>query len=123
MNYRIEIFSRCHADQAPKELDDLGSGYVDVNINVSQEEITEYFADQKKTRTVYVYDSFRLPKSADPEELYKQLAVKLIEQRFDRDDEIAINRQRDTKPNEFKEYFGYCEDCKKLSKRVVGLIR
>lgn len=43
---------------------------------------------------------------------YKARVVELIRRRYDADDETAILRQRDTKPEEFAEYNAYAEQCK-----------
>ena len=43
---------------------------------------------------------------------YDQLVSNLIRDKYTVDQEIAINRQRDTKPEEFQEYFDFCEQCK-----------
>lgn len=43
---------------------------------------------------------------------YDQLVSDLIRERYTLDQELAINRQRDTKPEEFQEYFDFCEQCK-----------
>ena len=40
----------------------------------------------------------------------------LIRERYSLSDELAILRQRDEKPEEYKEYFAFCEDCKKQVK-------
>ena len=47
---------------------------------------------------------------------YKQKVSCLIREKYSIDDEIAILRQRDTKPEEFAEYNKFCEDCKTLVK-------
>ena len=47
-----------------------------------------------------------------PQISYDQLVSDLIRERYTVDQELAINRQRDAKPEEFKEYFDYCEQCK-----------
>lgn len=47
---------------------------------------------------------------------YEERVVTLIRERYDLDDELAIQRQRDTKPEEFQEYFNYCEECKRRAK-------
>ena len=44
---------------------------------------------------------------------YEQHVVLLIRERYSIDEELAIQRQRDTKPEEFQAYFVYCEDCKR----------
>ena len=43
---------------------------------------------------------------------YEEKVVALIRERYSIDEELAIQRQRDTKPEEFQQYFIYCEDCK-----------
>ena len=35
-----------------------------------------------------------------------------IRARYSFNQELAIQRQRDTKPEEFAEYFAFCEECK-----------
>ena len=47
---------------------------------------------------------------------YKELVVQYIRERYDQDDELAILRQRETKPQEFAEYNAYCEECKQRAK-------
>lgn len=47
---------------------------------------------------------------------YKQRIITLIRQRYDQDDETAILRQRDSKPDEFAEYNAFVEDCKARAK-------
>ena len=46
------------------------------------------------------------------EETYEQKVVRFIREKYNVNDEIAILRQRDSKPEEFAEYNSYCEDCK-----------
>ena len=43
---------------------------------------------------------------------YKESVVSAIRQKYSVDDELAILRQRDTKPEEFKEYFDFVESVK-----------
>lgn len=50
---------------------------------------------------------------------YKTKIDKLIRQRYSVSDEIAILRQRDSKPEEYAEYNAYCEECKAQAKREV----
>ena len=42
----------------------------------------------------------------------KEAIVSAIREKYSLDDEIAILRQRDTKPEEFKIYFDFVEDIK-----------
>ena len=43
---------------------------------------------------------------------YEQKVVFLSRDKYSLDDELAILRQRDIKPEEFAEYNAYCEECK-----------
>ena len=46
------------------------------------------------------------------DELYKAKIVELVRAKYDADDEFAILRQRESKPEQFAEYNAYVEDCK-----------
>lgn len=50
---------------------------------------------------------------------YEERVVELIRERYDIDAELAILRQRDSKPLEFAEYNAYCEECKQRAKEEV----
>lgn len=50
---------------------------------------------------------------------YKTKIDKLIRQRYSINDELAILRQRDSKPEEYAEYNAYCEECKAVAKKEV----
>ena len=55
------------------------------------------------------------------ESQYPILVDSLIKIRYNQSAENAIQRQRDTKPKKFQEYYDYCEECKKKAKRMLGL--
>ena len=46
------------------------------------------------------------------EQLYEGLIIKKIRERYTLNQELAILRQRDTKPQEFAAYNAYVEECK-----------
>lgn len=48
---------------------------------------------------------------------YDQQVSFLIREKYSQDEEFAILRQRDTKPEEFEEYNKYCEECKNKVKK------
>ena len=50
---------------------------------------------------------------------YEARVVELIRIRYSVDDELAILRQRNTKPDEFAEYNDYCEQCKAQAKEEM----
>ena len=59
------------------------------------------------------------PVEIPKEEQYKQRIIDLIRERYSTDDEIAILRQRDSKPEEFAEYDAYVEQCKATAHNEV----
>lgn len=48
---------------------------------------------------------------------YKQCVSNKVHERYSYDDEIAIIRQKDEKPEEHKAYYEYCEACKAYVKQ------
>ena len=50
---------------------------------------------------------------------YEERVVDLIRLRYDVNAELAILRQRDSKPDEFAEYNAYCEKCKLQAKEEL----
>ena len=50
---------------------------------------------------------------------YEERVVELIRLRYDVNAELAILRQRDSKPEEFAEYNAYCEECKLQAKEEI----
>lgn len=52
--------------------------------------------------------------------LYESEIVRRIRQRYSVNQELAILRQRDEKPEEFKEYSEYVEACKVAVKSVMN---
>lgn len=47
---------------------------------------------------------------------YEEIVVQLIREKYSMDDELAILRQRESKPDEFAEYNEFCEKCKGIAK-------
>jgi hypothetical protein len=47
---------------------------------------------------------------------YEQRVVQLIREKYSMDDELALQRQRDSKPEEFAEYNRFVEECKVLAR-------
>lgn len=50
---------------------------------------------------------------------YSATVSSLIRKRYSVNDELAILRQRDSKPDEFAEYNTYCEQCKAKAKLLI----
>lgn len=52
---------------------------------------------------------------------YKEYVNVLIRQKYSLAEELAIQRQRDEKPDEFKIFYAYCEQCKEIAKKKYNL--
>ena len=52
---------------------------------------------------------------------YDELVNLKIRERYTESQEFAILRQRDEKPDEFAEYYDYCEECKTFVKDLLKL--
>ena len=58
-------------------------------------------------------------KNISKDRLYPNLVSRLIRERYSIDDEMAILRQRDTKPEEYKAYNTFCEECKAKARKEI----
>ena len=56
-----------------------------------------------------------------PVPTYEQRVQQSIRERYSVDDELAILRQRDTKPDEFAAYYEYAEQCTAQAKKQMQL--
>ena len=67
---------------------------------------------------VYIlYTEEELKKNAEAK--YKQMVSMLIREKYSIDDELSIQRQRDSNPEEFEEYYNYAESCKLRAKEEM----
>lgn len=57
--------------------------------------------------------------SVSQEEQYKQRIIELVREKYSIDDELAIQRQRDTKIDEFNAYNTFVEECKVTARREI----
>lgn len=55
------------------------------------------------------------------EHLYESLIIRKIRKRYTVNQELAILRQKDTKPEEFSAYNEYVEQCKADTKQELGI--
>lgn len=58
-------------------------------------------------------------KNISKDRLYPNLVSRFIRERYSIDDEMAILRQRDTKPDEYEAYNAFCEECKARAKAEI----
>lgn len=59
-------------------------------------------------------------KNGITEEVKKRLIIEMVRERYDSNDEIAVLRQRDSKPEEYEEYNAYVEACKESVKAALS---
>ena len=55
-------------------------------------------------------------KNISKDRLYPNLVSRFIRERYSIDDEMAVLRQKDTKPEEYEAYNAFCEECKAKAK-------
>ena len=55
------------------------------------------------------------------DELYENMIIRKIRERYTVNQELAILRQRDSKPDEFAEYDAYVEQCKAETKEELEI--
>lgn len=72
----------------------------------------------------YEYIKAYIPYTVDElntikEKKYKDKVKQLIQEKYDIDDELAIQRQKDTKTLEYQKYNNYCEECKRKAKKEI----
>lgn len=83
--------------------------------------VNTLFEQAEQNNSVIIADSITgLPAlqgmEIDTQTLYEERVVELIRQKYTLSQELAILRQQTTKPEEYQEYFTYCEQCKAQAK-------
>ena len=75
-------------------------------LDITEEEIRQSEEEAKK---------HEIPMSS-----YDELVDQEIRKKYTVSQEFAILRQKDEKPEEYAEYFAYCEECKNLIKEMLN---
>lgn len=65
------------------------------------------------------FEKLMLEKAGVLDKVYGQEVSRLIRERYSLDEELALGRQRDTKPAEWAEFNAYCERCKAEAKKEI----
>lgn len=60
------------------------------------------------------------PVVVNAESQYDLLVEKYIRERYTVSQELALLRQKDTKPDEYAAYYAYAEECKERAKAETG---
>lgn len=113
---RVEIDGSVIFNPMPHTL--MSLGYKEVVYPVLEEEdrdvgdVTEAYTEDD----THIYVRYVPAEPITDTRTYEERVEALIREQYSMNDELAILRQRDTKPAEFKVYFDYCEECKQKSK-------
>lgn len=76
---------------------------------------------REEVEQIQVYIPFTAEEQAQYDQArYENLVESKIRERYTLSQELAILRQRDTKQDEYQEYFNYCEACKAKAKTEIG---
>lgn len=62
------------------------------------------------------WQEFVAPEAEPYKPTYEEYVEQLIRERYSLNQELAIQRQRETKVDEFNAYYEYCEECKTKAK-------
>ena len=84
---------------------------------ISSEKVTYNYRGEEKSHYRYRVVMVRRPSRQN----YVELVKRKIKKKYSTDDEMAILRQRDTKPDEFNAYNAYVEQCKVQAKQELGI--
>lgn len=94
--------------------------------NYSAQETLEIIGKLRDGYAMHVSDngevSFTLSAEAEAKnkrEAYEQKADSLIREKYTISQELSILRQRDEKPEEYAEYYAYCEQCKTTARAEI----
>ena len=88
--------------------------------NYTKVEIDDVYSDCQASDfnddLTFSIEKYNARKQKQDNDIYENKIVGLIRQKYNVNQELAILRQRDTKPLEYQEYYDYVEQCKKQVK-------
>ena len=92
--------------------------------NYTKVEIDDIYSDCKASDfnedLTFNVEKYNARKQKQDNDEYENKVVALIRKKYNINQELAILRQRDAKPLEYKEYYEYVEQCKKQVKNVYN---
>lgn len=108
---------KTQSDDRPVAIQPIGRGNYYVNMNIREvEHNTGGMNGGEGAETHISYEADTVKVAGYP--TYGGVVEKLIREEYTESDELAIQRQRDTKPEDFAEYNDYCEWCKSSARPV-----
>ena len=103
----------------------IRKGWIEIDSIQEQEQKEGYIPIPYYRDGEIVYEYEAMPQVPEEEEMpvpeipYEERVVAKIRERYSVDDELAILRQRDTKPDEFEAYNAYAESCKEEARLLI----
>ena len=98
---------------------ELPEHYEEIDAPVPDEPVIEEVLSPADETQLAEPDPEPVEQTPDPR-TYEQRIVQMIRTRYSLSDELAILRQRDSKPDEFDAYFAFCEECKQTVKQQLS---
>ena len=90
--------------------------------NYTKVEIDDKYSDCQASdfndNLTFSIEKYNARKQKQDNDEYENKVVNLIRKKYNVNQELAILRQRDAKPQEYQEYYDYVEQCKKQVKNV-----
>ena len=114
--------------QQPRQVDDYVPSVLNECLTATKQVGTEIIdgIEQPKLEPLWKeiteqeYLELTKPKEINIKPSYEDLVISKIRKKYTLDEELAILRQRDTKPKEFADYNDYCEACKQSAKIEIN---
>lgn len=107
----VEAKAAVYVDRVEKL--DNGSVQIWKELVTPAVEANEAYDDYEEIQVYVLYTVDEIQK------LYESKVDRLIRERYTLSQELAILRQQESKSDEYKEYFDYCEECKARAKAEV----
>ena len=120
-----DIYSRTHEIQDEKGNIELVPMFTDEELaqppyNYTKVEINDVYSDCQASDfnddLTFSIEKYNARKQKQDNDEYENKVVALIRQKYNVNQELAILRQRDAKPQEYQEYYDYVEQCKAKAK-------
>lgn len=94
----------------------IENGFTKVELPLTHKDVEYEDFNEDLTFNIEKYNA---RKKLEGEAKYEDLIVSKIRERYSINQELAILRQRDSKPIEYQEYYNYVEKCKAEAKEVL----
>lgn len=107
------------SDYKEYQIDDFPQDVMNRCYQINEE--NKFVLDEDKKKEYDILSQLQLEFGYTPNvNSYEGLIQLKIRKKYSLQQELSLNRQRETKPEEFAEYFDYCEQCKKEAKEELN---